>query len=66
MRRYLLLVSNLGYEICVVGLNCLGLPRAIQFARSGVTVVGLDVDQVKVDAINESAELHQADRARHR
>jgi len=29
-----------------------GLPLAIQFARSGAEVVGLDVDQDKVDQVN--------------
>lgn len=38
--------------ICIVGLGYVGLPLAIQFARSGTKVVGLDVDQTKVDLIN--------------
>ena len=40
-------------KICVIGLGYVGLPLAIQFARSGANVVGLDVDQDKVNAINE-------------
>ena len=36
----------------MVGLGYVGLPLAIQFARSGVRVIGLDIDQTKVDAIN--------------
>src|SRR4051812_26098763 len=39
-------------NICIVGLGYVGLPLAIQFARSGAVVVGLDVDPVKVEAIN--------------
>src|SRR5450631_4416965 len=39
-------------KICVIGLGYVGLPLAIQFARSGATVVGLDVDQGKVDSIS--------------
>jgi UDP-N-acetyl-D-glucosamine dehydrogenase len=39
-------------NICVIGLGYVGLPLAIQFARSGATVIGLDVDQAKVDQIN--------------
>ncbi len=31
----------------------MGLPLAIQFARSGVEVIGLDVDPVKVDLLNK-------------
>src|SRR3954463_1619904 len=40
-------------KICIVGLGYVGLPLALQFARSSATVVGLDVDQVKVDLINK-------------
>lgn len=39
-------------KIAVIGLGYVGLPLALQFARSGVTVLGLDVDQSKVDAIH--------------
>src|SRR6202022_2740103 len=40
-------------KISVVGLGYVGLPLAIQFARSGVSVLGLDIDQAKVDTINQ-------------
>ncbi len=40
-------------NIGVVGLGYVGLPLSLQFARSGVTVLGLDIDPVKVTAINE-------------
>jgi UDP-N-acetyl-D-glucosamine dehydrogenase len=38
--------------IAIVGLGYVGLPLALQFASSGVKVLGLDVDAAKVDAIN--------------
>lgn len=38
-------------KIAVVGLGYVGLPLSFQFARSGVTVLGLDIDQAKVDAL---------------
>ena len=38
--------------IAIVGLGYVGLPLAIQFARSKVKVIGLDVDEAKVDMIN--------------
>src|SRR5438093_2995826 len=38
--------------ICVVGLGYVGLPLAIQFARSGAKVTGLDIDRSKVDQVN--------------
>ena len=39
-------------KIAIVGLGYVGLPLSLQFARSGVTVLGLDVDTAKVDALN--------------
>ena len=40
-------------KIAIVGLGYVGLPLGLQFARSGVEVIGLDLDQSKVDALNE-------------
>ena len=39
-------------KICVVGLGYVGLPLSLQFARSGVFVLGLDLDSDKVKSIN--------------
>jgi UDP-N-acetyl-D-glucosamine dehydrogenase len=39
-------------KIGVVGLGYVGLPLCIRFAEAGCPVVGLDIDQTKVDAIN--------------
>ena len=39
-------------KIAVVGLGYVGLPLCLQFARSGVEVLGLDIDAAKVKAIN--------------
>lgn len=39
-------------KISVVGLGYVGLPLSLQFARSGATVLGLDIDKSKVDALN--------------
>lgn len=38
--------------IAIVGLGYVGLPLSLQFARSGVTVLGLDVDPAKVERLN--------------
>ena len=38
-------------SIAIIGLGYVGLPLSLQFARKGITVVGLDIDQAKVDAI---------------
>jgi UDP-N-acetyl-D-glucosamine dehydrogenase len=40
-------------KTAVVGLGYVGLPLSLQFARSGVTVLGLDVDAAKVDALHQ-------------
>lgn len=39
-------------KIGVVGLGYVGLPLSLQFARCGATVLGLDIDPVKIDALN--------------
>jgi UDP-N-acetyl-D-glucosamine dehydrogenase len=39
-------------HIAIVGLGYVGLPLCLQFARSGVRVVGLDIDDKKVTACN--------------
>ena len=39
-------------HIAIVGLGYVGLPLSLQFARSGATVLGLDIDARKTDAIN--------------
>ncbi len=39
-------------KISVVGLGYVGLPLSLQFARAGVDVLGLDVDEQKVEALN--------------
>ncbi len=36
----------------IVGLGYVGLPLAVEFAEVGYTVIGIDVTQAKVDAIN--------------
>jgi UDP-N-acetyl-D-glucosamine dehydrogenase len=40
-------------KIAIVGLGYVGLPLSFQFARSGVTVLGLDIDTTKVDALGQ-------------
>ena len=40
-------------KIAVVGLGYVGLPLSLQFARSCVSVVGIDVDASKVQLLND-------------
>jgi len=39
-------------KIAIIGLGYVGLPLSLQFARSGVEVLGLDIDPVKVESLN--------------
>ena len=39
-------------KIAIIGLGYVGLPLCLQFGRSGVQVLGLDIDAAKVSAIN--------------
>jgi UDP-N-acetyl-D-glucosamine dehydrogenase len=39
-------------NIAIIGLGYVGLPLCLQFARSGVRVLGLDIDAQKVAALN--------------
>ncbi len=39
-------------SVAVVGLGYVGLPLSLAFARSGMTVLGLDIDSWKVNEIN--------------
>src|SRR5438067_1081512 len=36
----------------VIGLGYVGLPLALEFARAGFRVTGVDLDRTKIDAIN--------------
>jgi UDP-N-acetyl-D-glucosamine dehydrogenase len=40
-------------KIAIVGLGYVGLPLSLQFARSGVDVLGLDIDPAKIEAISQ-------------
>ncbi|HQV92516.1 MAG TPA: NAD(P)-binding domain-containing protein, partial [Phycicoccus sp.] len=43
-------------KVTVVGLGKIGLPLAVQFARSGMEVLGADVNQAVVDLVNAGEE----------
>jgi len=40
-------------KIAIIGLGYVGLPLSFQFARSGVSVLGLDIDKAKVEALTQ-------------
>jgi UDP-N-acetyl-D-glucosamine dehydrogenase len=39
-------------NVAIIGLGYVGLPLALQFARSGTRVIGLDIDSTKTHALN--------------
>jgi UDP-N-acetyl-D-glucosamine dehydrogenase len=39
-------------KTAIIGLGYVGLPLSIQFARSGVEVLGMDVDSEKIESLN--------------
>jgi UDP-N-acetyl-D-glucosamine dehydrogenase len=45
-------IRNRGARVGVIGLGYVGLPLAVEFAKSGFDVTGFDVDASKVDQIN--------------
>ena len=40
-------------KIAIVGLGYVGLPLSLQFTRSGVSVLGLDIDPAKIASLNQ-------------
>ncbi|HLB49803.1 MAG TPA: nucleotide sugar dehydrogenase [Anaerolineales bacterium] len=45
-------VKNRTAAVGVVGLGYVGLPLAVEFAKEGFKVIGIDLDQRKVDSLN--------------
>ena len=40
-------------RVGVVGLGYVGLPLAVEFARAGFGTTGIDLDQRKIDSVNQ-------------
>ena len=40
-------------KVGVIGLGYVGLPLAVEFARAVFTTTGIDLDQRKIDAVNQ-------------
>ena len=45
-------IDDKSAKIGVIGLGYVGLPLAIEFTNAGFNVIGVDIDQKKVDLIN--------------
>jgi UDP-N-acetyl-D-galactosamine dehydrogenase len=45
-----------GRKIAVIGLGYVGLPVAVAFARSGVPVIGFDIDRTRIDELRSGCD----------
>ncbi len=51
-QRLLQKIQNHQARVAIIGLGYVGLPLAVAFARTGFSVIGVDVDAEKVEAVN--------------
>ena len=51
-------------DVAVIGMGYVGLPLSLQFAGSGVSVLGVDIDAEKVVPAQQGRELYQTHRIR--
>src|SRR5881392_1486332 len=54
-----LVALNMDMKIAIVGLGYVGLPLSLQFAKSGISVLGLDIDPAKVRFLNRGTSYIQ-------
>jgi UDP-N-acetyl-D-glucosamine dehydrogenase len=45
-------INSRQFTVAVVGLGYVGLPLAVEFARAGVSTIGVDVDERKINSLN--------------
>jgi len=46
-------ISSKNATVCVIGLGYVGVPLAVASAQAGFNVLGVDVDESKVEQINK-------------
>ena len=46
-------IKNRNFRVAVIGLGYVGLPLAVEFARSDFKIIGIDIDRNKVASLNE-------------
>jgi nucleotide sugar dehydrogenase len=46
------LIENKNAKVAIIGMGYVGLPHAIEIANAGMEVIGLDIQQKRVDALN--------------
>jgi len=52
-------IADKSARVAVIGLGYVGLPLAVGFSKAGYTVLGLDVDERKIAALNEGRSFIQ-------
>jgi UDP-N-acetyl-D-glucosamine dehydrogenase len=52
-------LKNKTAQVAIIGMGYVGLPLAVTFAEAGLTITGIDLDQRKVDAINQGVSYIQ-------
>jgi len=52
-------ITDKSARLAIIGLGYVGLPLAVGFAKAGFPVLGLDVDQRKLDVLNEGKSFIQ-------
>ena len=45
-------INNKSAKVGIIGLGYVGLPLAVEFVNAGYTVIGIDVDEKKINSIN--------------
>ena len=52
-------IKNKDINVCVIGIGTIGLPLATFLAKSGFNVIGLDINQERVDSINQGNVIYE-------
>ena len=52
-------IKDKDVNVCVIGIGTIGLPLATFLAKSGFNVMGLDINQERVDSINQCNVIYE-------
>ena len=52
-------IKDKDVNVCVIGIGTIGLPLATFLAKSGFNVMGLDINQERVDSINQGNVIYE-------
>jgi len=57
-------ISSKNATVCVIGLGYVGVPLVVASAQAGFKVLGVDVDQSKVEQVNRGSVLSKTSTAK--